>query len=129
MQVQGSGRVKLTDGSWVRLGYAARTGTPIRHWQLLAARGQGRPKDLTMEGLKTSLRADRARPGADAGEQVYVFFRECRRKKQATVRSGPKASADARRSLAVDTAYHKLGTPISSMRATLPRRMARRSGG
>ena len=28
LQIQGSGRVRLTDGSWVRLGYAAKNGHP-----------------------------------------------------------------------------------------------------
>jgi membrane-bound lytic murein transglycosylase A len=115
MQVQGSGRVKLTDGSWVRLGYAAKNGHAYTSiGKLLAARGEGRPKDLTMEGLKRWLRADPARGRALMQEnKSYVFFREL---PEAEAGDGPVGAQGVAltpgRSLAVDAAYHKLGTPI-----------------
>ncbi len=115
MQVQGSGRVKLTDGSWVRLGYAAKNGHSYTSiGKLLAARGQGRPKDLTMEGLKTWLRADPARGRTLMQEnKSYVFFRELPEEEAGDGPVGAQGvSLTPGRSLAVDTAYHKLGTPI-----------------
>ena len=93
MQIQGSGRVRLTDGSWVRLGYAGKNGhcyTSIG--KLLAERVEQRPEDLTMDGLKSWLRADPAR-----GRALMQRMRpmsssaNCRRHKRAKVRSARKA--------------------------------------
>jgi membrane-bound lytic murein transglycosylase A len=115
MQVQGSGRVKLTDGSWVRLGYAAKNGHSYTSiGKLLAARGEGRPKDLTMEGLKRWLRADPARGRALMQEnKSYVFFREL---PEGEAGDGPVGaqgvSLTPGRSLAVDAQYHRLGLPV-----------------
>ncbi|HXG79961.1 MAG TPA: MltA domain-containing protein, partial [Methyloceanibacter sp.] len=115
MQIQGSGRVRLTDGSWVRLGYAAKNGHKYRSiGKLLAERGEKPPGGLTMEGLKSWLRADPARGRALMHENAsYVFFRELPREK---ADDGPVGAQGAPltpgRSLAVDAAYHALGTPI-----------------
>ncbi len=71
MQVQGSGRVHLTDGSWVRLGYAAKNGHSYTSiGKRLAARGEKGP--LTMEGLKSWLRADPKRGRALMRENEFV---------------------------------------------------------
>jgi membrane-bound lytic murein transglycosylase A len=115
MQVQGSGRVRLPDGSWVRLGYAAKNGHSYTSiGKLLAERGGGRPRDLNMERLKSWLRADLARGRALMQENAsYVFFREL---PEAEAREGPVGAQGVPltpgRSLAVDTSYHALGTPI-----------------
>ncbi len=115
MQVQGSGRVKLTDGSWVRLGYAAKNGHSYTSiGKRLAARAEDRPRSLTMEGLKEWLRADPARGRALMHENAsYVFFREL---PVAEAGDGPVGAQGVPltpgRSLAVDPAYHALGTPI-----------------
>lgn len=118
MQVQGSGRVRLTDGSWVRLGYAAKNGQSYTSiGKRLVERGEKRPQALTMEGLKNWLRADPARGRALMHEnKSYVFFREL---PQAEAGEGPVGAQGvpltAGRSLAVDAAYHSLGTPIFVM--------------
>jgi len=118
MQVQGSGRVRLTDGSWVRLGYTAKNGHPYTSiGRLLSERGERPPQGLTMEGLKSWLRADPARGRALMHEnKSYVFFREL---PQAEAGEGPVGAQGvpliAGRSLAVDAAYHALGTPIFVM--------------
>jgi membrane-bound lytic murein transglycosylase A len=115
MQIQGSGRVRLTDGSWVRLGYADKNGHPYTSiGKLLAERREGRPPDLTMEGLKSWLREDPARGRALMQKnKSYVFFREL---PEAEAGEGPIGAQGVPlmpgRSLAVDTAYHRLGTPI-----------------
>ena len=45
MQVQGSGRVRLTDGSWVRLSYAGKNGHPYTSiGKLLVERGEIAPR-------------------------------------------------------------------------------------
>jgi membrane-bound lytic murein transglycosylase A len=118
MQIQGSGRVRLTDGSWVRLGYAAKNGhryTSIG--RLLAERGEKPPQGLTMEGLKSWLRANPKRGRALMHENAsYIFFREL---PEAEAGEGPVGAQGvpltAGRSLAVDAAHHALGTPIFVM--------------
>ncbi|MEZ5828097.1 MAG: MltA domain-containing protein [Hyphomicrobiales bacterium] len=115
MQIQGSGRVRLTDGSWVRLGYAGKNGhryTSIG--KLLAARGEKPPQGLTMEGLKWWLRADPARGKALMEENAsYIFFRVL---PAAEAGDGPVGAQGVPltpgRSLAVDASYHALGTPV-----------------
>jgi membrane-bound lytic murein transglycosylase A len=114
MQIQGSGRVKLTDGSWVRLGYAAKNGHSYTSIGKLLAERDDRPPNLTMDGLKDWLRADPARGRALMDRNAsYVFFREL---PEAQAGEGPVGAQGVTltpgRSLAVDPAYHALGTPI-----------------
>lgn len=111
MQVQGSGRVRLDDGTAVRLGFAAKNGHPYTSiGKRLVEMGEGKPADLTMEGVKAWLRADPERGRKLMHEnKSYVFFREIED-------DGPVGAQGValspERSLAVDTAYHKLGAPI-----------------
>jgi membrane-bound lytic murein transglycosylase A len=115
MQVQGSGRVRFPDGSWVRLGYAAKNGHAYMSiGRLLAERGEKPPGGLTMEGLKGWLRADDARGRALMHEnKSYVFFRTL---PEDEANDGPVGAQGVAltpgRSLAVDAAYHTLGTPV-----------------
>ena len=115
MQVQGSGRVRLPDGSWVRLGYAAKNGHSYTSiGKRLLERGEKPPQALTMQGLKSWLRADRARGRALMQEnKSYVFFREL---PQGEAGAGPVGAQGVPltpgRSLAVDASYHSLGTPV-----------------
>lgn len=115
MQIQGSGRVRFKDGSWVRLGYAAKNGHSYTSiGKLLAARGEKPPGGLTMEGLKGWLREDPKRGRALMHEnKSYVFFRVL---PEAEAGDGPVGAQGVAltpgRSLAVDAAYHKLGAPV-----------------
>ncbi len=115
MQIQGSGRVRLTDGTWVRLGYAAKNGHSYTSiGKRLLERGEKPPQGLTMQGLKSWLRADPARGRALMHENAsYVFFRELPR---AEADKGPVGAQGVPltpgRSLAVDASYHVLGTPV-----------------
>jgi membrane-bound lytic murein transglycosylase A len=115
MQIQGSGRVRLTDGTWVRLGYAAKNGHSYTSiGKRLLERGEKPPQGLTMQGLKSWLRADPARGRALMHENAsYVFFRELPR---AEADKGPVGAQGVPltpgRSLAVDASYHALGTPV-----------------
>ncbi len=111
MQIQGSGRVRLPDGSTVRLGYAGKNGHSYTSiGKRLLEMGEGRPERLTMDGIKDWLRADPARGRALMHEnKSYVFF--------VTIDGDGPVGAESTvltplRSLAVDTAYHKLGTPV-----------------
>jgi membrane-bound lytic murein transglycosylase A len=114
MQIQGSGRVRLTDGSWVRLGYAAKNGHSYVSIGKLLAERDDRPKNLTMDGLKSWLKADPARGRALMQQNgSYVFFRELPQTKAGDGPIGAQGVAlTPGRSLAVDASYHALGTPI-----------------
>ena len=115
MQVQGSGRVRLADGSSLRLGFAGKNGHPYTSiGKLLVERGEGSPETMTMAGVKAWLRADPLRGRALMAEnRSYVFFRELPEGEGADGPLGAQGVAlTPGRSLAVDAAYYALGTPV-----------------
>lgn len=115
LQIQGSGRVVLPDGSVRRLGYAAANGrayVPIG--RLLAERGEIPREQVSMPSILSWLRTagpDRARALMQENPS-YVFFRE----RQAAASEGPVGSLGVPltplRSLAVDRAHIPLGLPV-----------------
>lgn len=110
LQVQGSGRLRLTDGSVMRVGYAGKNGQPyVSIGKLLVERGLFGP-DITAQALKDWLRADPARGQAVMNENPsYVFFRDI------LAEGGPMGTlcpVTALRSLAVDPDHTPLGTPV-----------------
>jgi membrane-bound lytic murein transglycosylase A len=115
MQVQGSGRIRLPDGSRVRLGYAGKNGHPYTSiGKALVALGQGSPKSMSMQGIKDWLHADKER-----GQRLmwqnksYVFFTELTGDAGADGPLGAQGVAlTPGRSIAVDPAYNALGLPI-----------------
>jgi membrane-bound lytic murein transglycosylase A len=115
MQVQGSGRVHLKEGGAVRLGYAGKNGYPYTSiGRLLIEQGAIAPDAMSMAAVKAWLRADEARGQALMEEnRSYVFFRELDADEG---RDGPRGAQGVAltpgRSLAVDTAYHRLGLPV-----------------
>ncbi|ODS97103.1 MAG: hypothetical protein ABS56_10575 [Lautropia sp. SCN 69-89] len=78
LQVQGSGRVRLRDGSTMRVGFADHNGQPYYPiGRELVARGALAPEAVDADAIKAWLRAH---PG-EAGDVMrrnrrYVFFRE-----------------------------------------------------
>jgi membrane-bound lytic murein transglycosylase A len=113
MQVQGSGRVRLADGSAVRLGFAGKNGHPYTSiGKLLVERGEGRPETMTMEGVKAWLRADPERGRALMAEnRSYVFFHELVKGADGPLGAEGVALTPGR-ALAVDAAFHRLGLPV-----------------
>jgi membrane-bound lytic murein transglycosylase A len=95
----------------VRLGYAGKNGHSYTSiGKRLLEMGAGRPERLTLDGIKTWLRADPERGRALMREnRSYVFF-------HAFEGDGPIGAQGVvltpGRSLAVDTAYHRLGAPV-----------------
>jgi membrane-bound lytic murein transglycosylase A len=114
MQVQGSGRVHLKEAGAVRLGYDGKNGYPYTSiGSLLIERGAIEPEATSM-AVKAWLRADEARGRVLMEEnRSYVFFRELDADEG---RDGPRGARGVAltpgRSLAVDTAYHRLGLPV-----------------
>jgi membrane-bound lytic murein transglycosylase A len=114
MQVQGSGRIQLPDGEKVRVTYDGKNGYPYTSiGKVLIADGQLTADEMSLKSLKGWLKADedRAKPVMWKNKS-YVFFKEL---------SGEEAKApmgvmgiplQTGRSLAVDTTYYAIGTPI-----------------
>jgi membrane-bound lytic murein transglycosylase A len=114
MQIQGSGRIKLADGSTIRLHYDGKNGHPYRSiGRYLIDKGLLAADKVSLGALTNWLKADPER-----GQKVmwqnasYVFFRELKGAEATSARGAMNAPLTPGRSLAVDTAYHVLGAPI-----------------
>lgn len=115
IHVQGSARLRLTDGSVMRVGYAGKTGHPYTGIaRLLVKRGEGTAEAFTMAGLKAWLAAhpDRRDP-LFKENRSYIFFREVT---ETGPQDGPVGAAGlpltAGRSLAVDSRYIPYGALV-----------------
>ena len=115
MHVQGSGRVALKEGGHVRLSYAAKNGhsyTAIGT-ALIKSGAVARDK-MSMAAVRKWL--DKNPKGARKlmwTNKSFIFFREA---PPETAKLGPVGAQGVvltpRRSLAVDTSIHTLGTPV-----------------
>jgi membrane-bound lytic murein transglycosylase A len=122
LQVQGSGRVQLTDGDTIRLQYADQNGYPYQSiGRYLVDKGELTTEQATLPGIRQWLAANpaRLREVLDANPS-YVFFNE-ERLEDPTL--GPKGAQGvpltAGRSIAVDPASVPLGAPVF-LDTTLP---------
>lgn len=113
LQVQGSGRIELEDGTRVRVGYADQNGHPYRsigRW--LADSGELRLEQTSMEGIKSWAKTNPQRLDEllDANPS-FVFFRELPGRA-----GGPPGALGVPlaegRSLAVDAKIIPLGAPV-----------------
>jgi membrane-bound lytic murein transglycosylase A len=115
MQVQGSGRVRLADGTHLRLGYSTKNGHSYTSiGKKLVELGEGKPKSMSMQGIKEWLRADKERGNTMMWEnKSYVFFRLLDAKEGEDGPIGAQGvSLTPGRSLAVDPSFHALGLPV-----------------
>lgn len=111
MHIQGSGRIRFADGTYIRLGYAGRNGrryTPIGR-ELVAA-GEIKLADVTMPAIRDWLRQNPVAGQALMGKnQSYIFFR-------VVDTDGPVGAQGVvltpGRSIAVDRAYYPMGAPV-----------------
>ena len=111
LEIQGSGRVRLEDGSAVRVGYDGKNGLPyVPVGRLLVERGIMPRSQVTMIIIRDWMNEH---PEAGAAlrreNSSYVFFRE-QRDEGAIGAAGIVLTPE--RSLAVDRAYIALGLPI-----------------
>jgi len=113
MQIQGSGRVRLTDGSTVRIHYDGKNGHPYSSiGRYLIEKAILAADRMSMAALAQWLRADPER-----GRKVmwqnssYVFFREIKDDVGSPL-GAMRVPLTPERSLAIDPSYHALGTPI-----------------
>jgi membrane-bound lytic murein transglycosylase A len=121
MQIQGSGRIKLPDGTAIRVSYDGKNGHPYssigRH---LIDTGQLAADQVSLRGLIMWLKADTERARKVMWHNAsYVFFREL----EGEGATGPLGVLDIPltpgRSLAVDAGVHAIGTPIYISAPTL----------
>ena len=115
IHIQGSGRVRLADGSLIRLAYAAKTGQPYSGiGAILVERGVFSRDRMSMQATRAWMKQN----GQAARELMwenksFIFFREV---EVSDPRLGPpgaqQVSLTPRRSLAVDRALWMFGTPV-----------------
>lgn len=111
LQIQGSGRLRLPDGSMMRIGYASQNGHDfVGVGRLLLGRGELPAGGVSMQSIIAHMRRQ-----SDGGVALmhenpsWVFFRE-------TNGAGPLGSLGVqvvgRTSVAADPAYIPLGAPV-----------------
>lgn len=111
LQIQGSGRLRMADGSVMRIGYAGQNGRDyVGIGRLLRDRGVLQPGEASMQGLMSYLRRQ-----PDGGASVmrengsWIFFREL-------TGAGPLGAlgvpVTGRASVAADPAFIPLGAPV-----------------
>jgi membrane-bound lytic murein transglycosylase A len=115
IHIQGAARIRLADGSAMRVTYAAKTGhpyTPIG--RILVERGALTRSEATMQGIRAWLAANPGEaPALMAANRSFIFFREAAVDDPAL---GPVAAAKvaltAGRSLAVDRLLYGFHLPV-----------------
>lgn len=111
LQIQGSGRVLLDDGSVMRVGYDGQNGWPYAAiGRQMAATGKLDSDGITMQSIRAWLAANPAQAQATMeGNPSYVFFK-------AMDGDGPLGAQGvaltAGRSLAVDHTFIPYGVPV-----------------
>ena len=121
MQVQGSGRIRLPDGTLVRVTYDGKNGHPYTSiGRYLVDTGALSLQDVTLDSLAAWLRADPDRARHVMWQnKSYVFFRALEGAEADSAKGVHGIPLIPGRSLAVDTAVHALGTPIYVVAPTL----------
>ncbi len=115
LMVQGSGRIRMQDGSVIRVGYAGKNGQPYRSiGQELVRRGTHSMEDVSAREIRSWVKANPA-AGAELlhGNPSFIFFRPI---KGLAPDKGPigamARSLTSMRSVAVDPAYAPMGAPV-----------------
>lgn len=115
LQIQGSGRIRLPDGTMIRVGYGGSNGHTYRSIGAeMVRRGIYKPHQVSAQVIKNWVRRN-----PQEGQELlffnpaYVFFR---RIDDVPPGAGPlgamNRSVTALRSIAVDPAFYTLGAPV-----------------
>ena len=113
LQIQGSGRVQLADGSFVRLGFADHNGYPYQSiGRYLIQKGELKSHQASKQGIQDWARRNPERlPELYAANPRYVFFRPLPDTGEGPIGAmGLPLTGEA--SLAIDPRYIPLGTPV-----------------
>ena len=113
LQVQGSGRVKLADGTMTRLNYADQNGYPYQSiGRTLVDRGEMKLEEASMQGIQAWARANPGRLDELLNTNPsYVFFREAPNSKDGPV-GALGVPLTNERSIAIDPRSVPLGAPV-----------------
>ena len=117
LHIQGSGKIRLPDGAWFRVGYAASNGWPYRSvGKMLLSQGKLQPGEASAQGIRHYLRRHPAEQDRILfHNRRYIFFR--------VVSAGPLGSLGVPltpgRSIAVDPNWYPPGA-VGFIRATRP---------
>lgn len=115
LQVQGSGRIRMTDGRVIRVGYAGRNGHAYRSvGQEMVARGTHTPDQVSAQEIRTYVRGNPTAGNALLNvNPSYVFFRKIA---DLPAEKGPIGamgkSITTLRSIAIDPDFTPLGAPV-----------------
>ncbi|GGP24211.1 murein transglycosylase A [Silvimonas amylolytica] len=112
MQIQGSGRVRLPDGSQLRIAYADQNGRPykpIGRW--LIEQGQLKSGEVSMQAIRSWATANPQRiPELLASNPSYVFFRTL-----PTSSEGPQGALGVPLTAEYSAAIDPRAVPLGSM--------------
>lgn len=117
LHIQGSGKIRLTDGSLLQIGFAARNGRPFRSLsRFLVDTGRIGAREISYQAIKRYLRAHPGElPEILGHNESFIFFRE--------VQEGPVGSLGeiltGGRSIATDQALFPKGA-LAFMRLRKP---------
>jgi membrane-bound lytic murein transglycosylase A len=121
IQIQGSARVRLEDGTTVRINYDGYNGQPYTPvGRVLIEHGEVPREQMSMERIRTWMNAhpDDAKALRDENRS-YVFFRIVGLSGTEEARGAQGVPLTPGRSIAVDNALHVYGTPFF-IQAALP---------
>lgn len=115
LQIQGSGRIRLDDGSTIRVGYGGSNGHSYNSiGKELVRRGTYKPHQVSAQVIQNWVRRNPLQ-GVDLMQSnpSYVFFREI---SNLDAKKGPlgamNRSITAERTIAVDPEFVNLGAPV-----------------
>ena len=115
LQIQGSGRIRMTDGRVIRVGYAGRNGHAYRSvGKEMIARGMRTPDQVSAQDIRLYVRGNPTAGNALLNTNPsYVFFRKIG---DLPADKGPIGamgrSITAMRSVAIDPSFTPLGVPV-----------------
>lgn len=121
LHVQGSGLIRFEDGSEQRITYHGKNGHPYTSvGRYLIDQGLFPADQMSLDALKDWLKADPARGRAAMHQnRSYVFFRPLEGDEGRAALGAMEIPLTTDRSLAVDTRFHAIGTPVYVAAPTL----------
>jgi peptidoglycan lytic transglycosylase A len=113
-QIQGSTRVRLDDGQFLRLNYIASNGmkyTPVG--RIMIEQGLCTPEEMSMDKIRDYMETNpEAGKALREKNRSYVFFSETSLKPDDEPIGAQGRQLTPGRSIAVDPSFHAYGTPI-----------------
>lgn len=112
MHIQGSGRVRLVEGGWVRVGYAAQNGHAFTGMAQPLRDNGYRDKDLSMNAVRAWMRENpRAARRVMHANPSYIFFKANNDDKGGPI-GAQGVPLTEMASMAVDPRFVPLGAPV-----------------